>query len=51
MNLLYILPVLLLTACAYGGEASADPTERGLSYVAGAIITAAFIRAVGRIFA
>lgn len=39
--------VLLLSGCAgsLGNISATDPTERGLSYVAAAIVTAAIIRA------
>ena len=38
--------IVLLGGCsgALGNTGAADPTERGLSYVAAAIITAALIR-------
>jgi hypothetical protein len=40
--------LLLLTGCAgaTGNLSASDPTERGLSYVAAAIVTAAIIRAL-----
>lgn len=43
----WLLP-LLLTGCAgaTGNMSATDPTERGLSYVAAAIVTAAIIRAL-----
>lgn len=45
MILAYLSLFLLLASCSAGNTASGDPTERGLSYVAGAIISAAVIRA------
>ena len=40
--------LLLLAGCAgaTGNMQATDPTERGLSYVAAAIVTAAIIRAI-----
>lgn len=40
--------LLLLSGCAgaTGNVSATDPTERGLSYVAAAIVTAAVIRAL-----
>jgi len=42
------LPLLILTSCsgALGNTSATDPTERGLSYVAVAIVTAAVLRAI-----
>lgn len=42
------LLVLSVSACAgsTGNIAASDPTERGLSYVAAAIVTGAIIRAL-----
>lgn len=47
MTRLLFIAASLLTACGspLGNATAADPTERGLSYVAGAIVTAAVIRA------
>lgn len=41
------IAALLLTGCqgATGNISATDPTERGLSYIAAAIVTAAVIRA------
>jgi len=40
--------VSLLTGCAgaVGNITATDPTERGLSYIAAAIVTAAVLRAI-----
>ena len=48
MNFLAAMTILVLTGCAgaTGNVAATDPTERGLSYVAAAIVTAAVIRAL-----
>lgn len=42
-----VIATLLLTGCqgATGNISATDPTERGLSYIAAAIVTAAVIRA------
>ena len=42
------LGVLSLGGCAWimGNVGSSDPTERGFSYVAGAIVLAAILRAI-----
>lgn len=47
-KLLLVLPFVafMSAGCSFGNEAASDPTERGLSYVAGAIVTAAVIRAL-----
>lgn len=47
MKNLSIALTLMLTGCAgsLGRVDATDPTERGLSYVAAAIVTAAVIRA------
>lgn len=37
---------LLLAGCSAGNPSAGDPVERGCSYIAGAIITAAVIRAI-----
>jgi len=41
-----ILIFLLTLGCTAGNIGSSDPTERGLSYIAGAILTAAVMRAI-----
>ena len=43
--ILILIPVSMLTACsgALGNVAAVDPTERGLSYIAAAIVTHAII--------
>jgi hypothetical protein len=48
MKALFIFTAIMLSGCAgaLGQVASKDPTERGLSYVASAIVTAAIIRAM-----
>lgn len=48
MNIAYLALLVLLTGCAgaTGNPSATDPTERGLSYIAAAIITAAVIRAI-----
>ncbi len=44
---LYALLLLFLSwGCSAGNMTSADPTERGLSYVAAAILTSALVRAL-----
>lgn len=43
--IIILFMALFLFGCAGKGEQSSDPTERGLSYVAGAIMTSAVIRA------
>lgn len=47
-HVLTIICAIALTGCAgYGGNPkSNDPTERGCSYIAAAIVTAAIIRAI-----
>ena len=47
MKLSYFL-LLALSGCSgsTGNIAANDPTERGLSYIAAAIVTAAIIRAI-----
>lgn len=45
----YLAALLFVSGCncaACGNTASADPTERGLSYVAAAIVLSAVIRAL-----
>lgn len=48
MRGLIFAAVLSVTACggALGNRRATDPTERGLSYVAAAIVTGAVIRAI-----
>lgn len=52
-NIIISVSFLLLSGCASHIESlnpvvdAADPTERGLGYVAGAIVVAAIIRAIG----
>ena len=43
--ILILMPISMLTACsgALGNVAAVDPTERGLSYIAAAIVTHAII--------
>ena len=47
-KLVYVIALTILTGCAgaTGNVQATDPTERGLSYVAAAIITAAVIRGI-----
>jgi len=44
----FILPTIFLIGCdgAMGNIKADDPTERGMSYIAAAIVTAAIIRAI-----
>jgi len=48
MKVLLFSAMVLLTGCAnsLGRPTATDPTERGLSYVAAAIVTAAVLRAL-----
>ena len=48
MKLAVALVFLVLTGCdgATGKISSSDPTERGMSYIASAIVSAAVIRAI-----
>lgn len=46
IRVLWIIPFLAGCAGATGNIGATDPTERGLSYVACAIVTAAIIRAI-----
>jgi hypothetical protein len=45
-SLIFLLSIIALSGCAVGNTQSSDPTERGLSFVAGAIIVSAIIRAI-----
>ena len=47
-NFIAAFAAILLTGCsgATGNISATDPTERGLSYLAAAIVTAAIIRAI-----
>lgn len=46
--LLAILALMFLTGCTscVGNKQAADPTERGCTYIAGAIVFSAIIRAL-----
>ena len=43
---LIVFMALTIISCSAGNKQSKDPTERGLSYVAGTILTSAVIRAL-----
>ena len=43
--IIFLSPLLTSCAGALGQVNAADPTERGLSYIAAAIVTAAIIQA------